>query len=268
MQDHRVLIGSLDVREPLVVAASGQFVQLVCNVGTPPTDNKQFRQAINYAIDRKRFVDTAFKGLITDFQDLPYPVGTPAYDASKMKVYSFDLDKAKSLLAASGVSSPEIDLTYSSSQFGDINQTLAQIMQADLSSIGVTVNLKPVDFATQFDVASRRAYQGLLLSVGSGANAAEATSLLTRSRFFSPDPKTSFTGFTSDDYQNLISAASVEPDADKRKTLYGQIEDILLDESASITVSLYPQTAIARSNVHGLVYDARPGLTFASAWVD
>jgi peptide/nickel transport system substrate-binding protein len=254
--------------QPLVVAASGQFVQLVCNVGTPPTDNKQFRQAINYAIDRKRFVDTAFKGLISDFQDLPYPVGTPAYDASKMKVYSFDLDKAKSLLVASGVSSPEIDLTYSNSQFGDINQTLAQIMQADLSSIGVTVNLKPVDFATQFDVASRRAYQGLLLSVGSGANAAEATSLLTRSRFFSPDPKTSFTGFTSDDYQNLIRAASVEPDADKRKSLYSQIEDIMLDESASITVSPYPQTAIARSNVHGLVYDARPGLTFASAWVE
>ena len=254
--------------QPLVVAGSGQFVQLVCNVTTPPTDNKQFRQAVNYAIDRRRFVDTAFKGLITDFQDLPYPPGTPAYDASKMKVYSFDLDKARSLLQASGASSPEIDLTYSNTQFGDINQTLAQIMQADLSSIGIKVNLKPVDFATQFDVASRRAYNGLLLSVGAGANAAEATSLLTRSRFFSPDPKTSFTGFSSDEYQNLISAASVEPDAGKRKALYGQIEDILLDESVSITVSLYPQTAIARTNVHGLVYDARPGLTFSSAWVD
>ena len=224
--------------QPLVVAASGQFVQLVCNVTTPPTDNKQFRQAVNYAIDRKRFVDTAFKGLITDFQDLPYPPGTPAYDASKMKVYSFDLDKARSLLQASGVSSPEIDLTYSSTQFGDINQTLAQIMQADLLSIGVKVNLKPVDFATQFDVASRRAYNGLLLSVGSGGNAVEATSLLTRSRFFSPDPKTSFTGFSSDEYQNLISTASVEPDAAKRKALYGQIEDIMLDESVSITISL------------------------------
>jgi peptide/nickel transport system substrate-binding protein len=254
--------------QALVVAASGQFVQLVCNVTTPPTDNKQFRQAINYAIDRKRFVDTAFKGLITDFQDLPYPPGTPAYDAAKMKVYSFDLEKAKSLLHGSGVSGSEIDITYSNTQFGDINQTLAQIMQSDLSSIGIKTNLKPVEFATQFDVASRRAYQGLLLSVGAGANAVEATSLLTRSRFFSPDPKTSFTGFSSDSYQNLISAASVEPDAARRKSLYGQIEDILLDECASITVSLYPQTAITRANVHGLAYDARPGLTFPSAWLD
>jgi peptide/nickel transport system substrate-binding protein len=254
--------------QPLVVAASGQFVQLVCNVTTPPTDNKQFRQAVNYAIDRKRFVDVAFKGIITDFQDLPYPSGTPAYDASKMKIYSFDLDKAKSLLRASGVSSPEIDLTYSSTQFGYINQTLAQIIESDLVSMGIKVNLKPVDFATQFDVASRRAYNGLLLSVGAGANAAEATSLLTRSRFFSPDPRTSFTGFTSDTYQSLISAASVEPDAAKRRALYGQIQDIILDESASITVSLYPQTAIARKGVHGLAYDARPILTYASAWME
>jgi peptide/nickel transport system substrate-binding protein len=254
--------------QPLVVPGSGQFVQLVCNVGMPPTDNKQFRQAINYAINRKRFIDTAFKGLIVDFQDLPYPPGTPAYDASKMKIYTFDLEKAKSLLATSGVTNPEIDLTYSSTQFGDINQTLAQILQSDLASIGVNVTLKPVDFATQFDVASRRAYNGLLLSVGAGANAAEATSLLTRSRFFSPDPKTSFTGFSSDAYQNLINSASVEPDTSKRKALYGQIEDILLDESVSITVSLYPQTAIARTNVHGLQYDARPALTFASAWLD
>jgi len=141
-------------------------------------------------------------------------------------------------------------------------------MQSDLGSIGIKATLKPVDFATQFDVASRRAYQGLLLSVGSGANAVEATSLLTRSRFFSPDPKTSFTGFTSDSYQSLISSAAVEPDGARRKTLYGQIEDIVLDESASITVSLYPQTAIARANVHGLAYDPRPGLTFATAWLE
>ncbi|HEU0169256.1 MAG TPA: ABC transporter substrate-binding protein [Chloroflexota bacterium] len=252
---------------PLIVATSGQFVQLVCNVTMAPMDNKQFRQAVNYAIDRKRFVDNAFKGVITDFQDLPYPPNVPAYDASKSKVYSFDLNKAKSLLQASGVSNPAIDLTYSNTTFGDINGVLAQIMQADLGSIGIKVTLKPVDFQTQFDVASRRAYQGLLLSAGASANALEATSLLTRSRFFSPDPKTSFTGFSSQQYQDLITQASTEPDAAKRKALYGQIEDIILDESASITVSLYPQTAIMGSRVQGLAYDARPALTYTSAWL-
>jgi ABC-type transport system substrate-binding protein len=125
-----------------------------------------------------------------------------------------------------------------------------------------------VDFQTQFDVGNKRSYRGLLLSVGSSAQLAEATSLLTRSRFFSPDPKTSFTGLDNPAYAQLINAAATEPDVAKRRDLYGQIEDIILDESASMTVSLYPQTAIANSKVHGLMYDFRPSLTYASAWLE
>jgi peptide/nickel transport system substrate-binding protein len=215
--------------QALVVAASGQFVCMVANTTVAPTDSKQFRQAINYAINRKRFVDTFFQGIITDFQDLPFPPQSPAYDASRSKVYTFDLDKAKSLLQASGVSSPDIELVYSSTTFGELNQILAQIIQSDLSSIGINVTLRPVEFATQFDVASKRAYRGLLLSTGSSAQLAEATSFLTRSRFFNPDPRNSFTGLDNPSYSQLIGMAATEPDAARRRDLYGRIQDIILD---------------------------------------
>jgi peptide/nickel transport system substrate-binding protein len=253
--------------QALVVAASGQFVCVVANTTVAPTDNKQFRQAVNYAIDRKRFVDTAFHGIISDHQDLPFPPQAPAYDPARNKTYSFDLDKAKSLLAASGSNGADLELVYSNTTFGDLNQTLAQILQADLASIGVNMKLRPVDFATQFDVASKRTYQGLLLSAGSSAQLAEASSFLTRSRFFSPDPKASFTGLDNATYRQLIATAATEPDATKRKNLYGQIEDIILDESAAMTVSLYPQTGLATSKVRGLSYDSRPGLSYAPVWL-
>jgi peptide/nickel transport system substrate-binding protein len=253
--------------QALVVAASGQFVCFVANTTMPPMDNKQFRQAINYAIDRQRFASTVFKGLIPGGQDLPFPPQAPASDDARNQRYTFDLDKARSLLAASGVTDPQIDLVYSNTSFGDTNSPLAQIVQADLKSIGITLNLRPVDFPTQFDLGNRRAYNGLLLSVGSSAQLAEASSVLTRSRFFSPDPKTSFTGLDNPTYRQLINTAATEPDAVKRRDLYGQIEDIILDESASMTVSLYPQTALASARVHDLSYDFRPSLTFASAWL-
>ncbi len=253
--------------QALVVAASGQFVCFVANTTMPPLDNKQLRQAINYAIDRQRFASTVFKGLIPVGQDLPFPPQAPASDSTRNQRYTFDLDKARSLLAASGVANPEIELVYSNTSFGDTNTPLAQIVQADLQSIGMTINLRPVDFPTQFDLGNRRAYKGLLLSVGSSAQLAEATSLLTRSRFFSPDPKTSFTGLDNAMYRQLINTAATEPDLAKRRDLYGQIEDIILDESASMTVSLYPQTALASARVHGLSYDFRPSLTYASAWL-
>lgn len=253
--------------QALVVASSGQFVCMVANTTVAPTDNKTFRQAINYAINRQRFVDTVFQKIITDAQDLPFPPRAPAYDAARNKRYTFDLDKAKSLVAASGVSSNDMELVYSTTSFGDTNQSLAQILQADLTSIGVNMKLRPVDFATQFDVASKRTYQGLLLSVGSSAQLAEATSFLTRSRFFSPDPKASFTGLDNANYRQLIGMAATEPDANKRRDLYSQIEDIILDESATMTVSPYPQTGLATSQLRGLNYDFfRPVLTYATAW--
>ena len=64
-----------------------------------------------------------------------------------------------------------------------------------------------------------------------------------------------------------ISAAATEPDAAKRKALYSQIEDIILDQSAAMTVSLYPQTGLASAKVKGLSYDSRPGLNFAPVWL-
>jgi peptide/nickel transport system substrate-binding protein len=253
--------------QALVIASSGQFVCIVANTTVSPTDSKQFRQAVNYAINRKRFVDTVFKGIISESQDLPFPPQAPAYDAARNQAYTFDLDKARSLLAASGVTSTDLELVYSNTTFGDLNQSLAQILQADLASIGVNMTLRPVDFATQFDVASKRAYQGLLLSSGSSAQLAEASSFLTRSRFYSPDPKTSFTGLNNASYQQLIGMAATQPDATVRKEVYGQIQDIILDESAAMSVSLYPQTGLATANVHGLDYDSRPALSYATAWL-
>jgi ABC-type transport system substrate-binding protein len=68
-------------------------------------------------------------------------------------------------------------------------------------------------------------------------------------------------------YTQLIGQAGTEPDPNKRKDLYQQINDVILDESASIAVSLYPATAVAAATVQGLDYDSRPSLTYATAWL-
>jgi len=247
--------------EAIVLISSGSFVVMVANASTPPTNDKQFRQGINYAINRQRFTDTALKGIVSGGQDLPFPPQAAAYDASKNNRYAYDLNKAKSLIQSSGVASTDIDLTYSNTTFGDLNQTLAQILQADLASIGVKLRLEAVDFPTQIAVATKRTYSGLLLSSGSGANLNEMTSVLTRSRFYSNDPKNSFTGLDDPQYTQLINQAAAEPDAAKRKALYGQIEDVVLDNSATMAISIYPVTALARSNVLGLTSD--PGRTYS-----
>ena len=80
------------------------------NTTVPPFDNKLVRQAMNYAIDRQRFVDTVLLGR--------WHGPGPAVGAGLARVrsqtrtarYTFDLDQARSLLAQAGVSSITADI--------------------------------------------------------------------------------------------------------------------------------------------------------------
>ena len=87
--------------QAVVHPASGTFFEVGFNTKRPPFDDKRVRQAFNYAMDRKRFAETIWRGTSTPL-NLPWSSTSPAYDASKNGVYTYDLDKAKSLLQAGG----------------------------------------------------------------------------------------------------------------------------------------------------------------------
>jgi ABC-type transport system substrate-binding protein len=50
------------------------------------------RQALNLALDRKRYAETILQGAATHI-NLPWSESSPAFDASKSNVYPYDLDK-------------------------------------------------------------------------------------------------------------------------------------------------------------------------------
>src|SRR6266446_5783187 len=121
----------------------GQYFYAIVNCGQAPTNNKLVRQALNYAIDRQRFTDTVMKGFTGEPRALPWAKSSPAFDAAKNKAYAFDLDKAKSLLAQSGLSNVEFDISWALAGYAAEYEQLATIIQGDLATIGVKTNLKP-----------------------------------------------------------------------------------------------------------------------------
>jgi peptide/nickel transport system substrate-binding protein len=91
---------------------TGGYYLIALNTALPPLDKKEVRQALNYAIDRKRFAETVLLGT-SEAESLPWPSFAPAYEAAKKNAYAFDLDKAKSVLNQAGVSGFEMDLVFS-----------------------------------------------------------------------------------------------------------------------------------------------------------
>jgi len=113
----------------------------------PPTDNVNVRAAIAHAIDTQTIIDTLLNGVgepMAVWQS-PYSFGfDPALDP-----YPYDPEAAISLLAESGVESPE--LVYN--VIGDDTQAkeIANTVQAMLQAVGFTVTIAQKERATFFE---------------------------------------------------------------------------------------------------------------------
>ncbi|HEU0168351.1 MAG TPA: ABC transporter substrate-binding protein [Chloroflexota bacterium] len=248
--------------QTLVSDISGNYFLFGANLGVPPLDNKLVRQALNYALDRKRFADTFLLGEGAA-EVLPWPPSSPAYEASKANTYAFDLDKAAALLKQANVGSFGIDVNVLNTW--PMLVDFAPAYQADLAKIGVKLNIRNLDLATWVDEAVNRKFKGLYLS-NSSFGQLEPSSTLTNGR--ATDPNSNNEQFDNAQYKQLIAAASSEPDANKRKALYSQINDILLDQSFIMPLASYPPVLAMRQNVHGVLPSAHDGFYYDSAWLD
>ncbi len=149
---------------------------------------------------------------------------------------------------------------------GNITATasLAQIYKSDLATIGVTLNLTQVDNASFLEQVNQLGYRGVI-GLAAFQSGFEPATGLTSSKNFNPGSNAA--GFKDDRYTQLVNAANIEPDLNKRKVLYSQINDILLDESFLMIVTTNPQVVVARGGVNGVYFDFHDGLVPADMWL-
>jgi peptide/nickel transport system substrate-binding protein len=198
---------------------------------------------------------------------LPWAKTSPAFDPAKNTMYAYDLDKAKSLVQQSGLSNIEFDISWATAGYTAEYQALATIIQGDLAKIGVKTNLKPTDppTFTQQGNGNNPPYNGMRLSAGAFAQLYEASSVSTLSRTFGY--LSNLAGFYDDKFKDLVATASTEPDAAKRKQLYGQYSDFLLDVSYAMVICPYPDIDLMRPNVEGLRWTLATNVPMSEIWL-
>jgi peptide/nickel transport system substrate-binding protein len=232
----------------------GQFFRLDIQSGLPPTNNKLLRQAINYALDRKRIVDSVFKGFTTEPRALPWAKSSPAFDPEKNKAYAFNLDKARELYQQSGLTNVSFDIAWSLAGYAAEYQQIGTILQSDLAKIGITTTLKPTEppaFSQQGQGINPQ-FNGIRLSAGAFAQLREAGSEFALSRTFGYASNSS--NFYDDKWTQLATAPAIEPDAARRNQMYDEINDYILDQSWVAVITPYPDIVLMRPNVMNLKY--------------
>ncbi|WP_048648860.1 ABC transporter substrate-binding protein [Nitratireductor soli] len=125
-----------------LIRGPGPLVQVFrINATQAPFDNAKFRQAFNYLLDREGILRVGYAGLGQPVA-LPWAPAGPAFDSSYTENYAFNLDKARELIAESGLSQAEMEdwklLVYSTDA---ASVTISQIVQAALADLDVNIEL-------------------------------------------------------------------------------------------------------------------------------
>jgi len=227
---------------------TGQHYVMFFNTTTPPFDKKEVRQAFCYAVDRKRFTESILQG-VEENRNLPWPKHSPAYEAAKNSHYAQDIEKAKSLLAAAG--SPEIDaqINYSTSDYEP--SQFAQVIQADFAKLGAKMTNNGVDTAALQDMSMKVNYKGVILRF-SGFASTDPVLLLSTSSYWRAANNGS--GFKSEKYEQLVRAASSEPDPAKRKQVFADLNTFLLDEAFVTALASQTTSVVSKANVSGIAH--------------
>jgi peptide/nickel transport system substrate-binding protein len=244
----------------LTNAYTGGWTNMLANTKNAPTSDKRVRQALSYAIDRKRIAEQVYLGL-NEPRALPWPPFSPAYDETKKNAYPFDLEKARSLLAAAGHSNLQLDLQFVAA--GAEARDVAQILQSDLATIGVTLNLRPVDQTTNTNTLTTATYQHLILS--GGITAQLHPGIVGLGPYYSP--VYNWSSFKDDALTAIVAGVTSETDPAKQKQVFQQWNDFVLDQSWVFVLTSNAQRAATRPNVRGLGYTMHESLDLRGTWL-
>jgi ABC-type transport system substrate-binding protein len=240
---------------------TGRFYVAAWNVATSPLNNKLVRQALNFAMNRQRFVDTVLVGLSRPMT-LPWGAGSPAYEEAKANFFKYDLDKAKALLSQAGVGPFSLEYLISPN-FPEL-LGFGQVYQADLATIGVTLTIKQVESAAFFDAINKRTYTGMYAVTSARAQLAPGITFSSTATFNSEQNNE---GFSSDAYTQLAQATATETDPQRLKQVYTQMNDLLLDEAFASAIASAPPRMLLKNNVQGLGYTMHEGFDWTNVWL-
>jgi peptide/nickel transport system substrate-binding protein len=218
------------------------------NVTNPNLSDRRVRQAIDLALDRKRFANTLLYGL-TDPTYIMWPRNSPVWDAA-LDVGEFNLDKARRLLSDAGYSSG-FDMKIQTSTGYPALNPFAQVIQADLASIGINTSVEVLEAAAASALLSQAAFPAMLTNSYAYANQDPAM-IFTAFPF---RPTGNAAHFESEEYRGLADVARREPNWEKRLGLYRRIALLVKNEAFALPVANAVTPWAHLSHVKGVAGD-------------
>ncbi len=246
-------------------------------------NNKAFRQAIAYAINREAMTNNIYRGLGAP-QYSPIPVTSPFYLSPEagLKVYNYDPEKAKKLLLSVGFKynqngelldseGNKVEFTLLSSAGRKVREQMATQINQDLAKIGIKINMQFLSFNTYVKKLSlSRDWDAYLGGFTGGSiephGGYNIWSVNGRLHTFNQGPQPGeekIEGWKVKNWEqeidDLYVRASQVLDENKRKELYGQAQQIIAEELPFIYMVNPLEFDAIRNRIKGINYTELSG---------
>ena len=224
--------------------------EYIClNVEKAPFNNKDFRVALNYAIDKKSIIDSIFSGRGKVAKSIVNPNVFGYYDG--LEEYPYDVEKAKELIEKSGLKDAKFSLYVNDSP---VRLQVAQIIQANLKDVGIEMTIETLEWGTYLQKTGEgdfTAYLGGWISGTSDADIVLYPLLDSKSIGF-PGNRARY---SNPEFDKEVEAARVALSPEERKEHFKNAQIIAQNDSPLIVLYNKNENIGINKRVKGFEYD-------------
>jgi len=213
-------------------------------------NNKYLRQAINYTIDRRNMIRFIKNGMGQAAENGFVPRGFADHNPDNIKGYKLDLDKARILLETAGYPGgkglPEV-VIYTTPTYKE----LCEFMQYQLKQIGIPVKVEVNSPLVTRENVSNGTFKFFRKSWIADYPDPENYLSLFYSKFKAPNGP-NYTHFNSPIYDSLYLLSLNTLEAESRKELYEQMDQMIMDEAPVVPLFYDVSFRLYQKNITGL----------------
>lgn len=239
----------------LAINPSTRVMTVNINTQRGPLKDVRVRQALNYAVDKEALIKNVLFNLATLADSPVYPA---FFGYSPQKVYEYNPEKAKQLLAEAGYPNGfKLTLMVPTGRY-IFDRQVGEALQSYLSKIGITVELYTPDWPTFVQSLIGQNYTSTpweLCYVGYGMTTPDADAVLYsvfHSSQWAPG-KFNTMFYKNEMVDKLLDDARREVDENKRLQMYAQAQSIIWNECPWIFLYFQNFVLAHSDKVHGLI---------------
>ena len=247
------MVATIEQRHQLAVerAPGTIYAYLAFNLRDPLLKDVRVRQALAYAIDRRPIIHYLWRDMARPAASV-LPPQHWAYDAN-VQTYDYDPARARQILDAAGYAAKNgvrFHLTMKTST-EESTRLLAMALQQQLRDVGIALEVRTFEFATFYSDVQKGAFQLYSLRWIGGNEDPD----IFEHVFYStstPPRRANRSYYANPRVDQLIDEARRTVDEQRRKELYGEIQEVIAKDLPYINLWYFDNVAVHTARVKNI----------------